>query len=158
VKEVGRFVDTGWHLSSFEDEVLVVCPKCGACAKQIRTSSLNAETNRTTWTRRLICVKCGLTKKGGALALPGVHPSVKPELTLWLQTPCCGHTLWAFNLPHIEAIESYVRAGLREQHKHPVHGWSNTSFFNRLPKWIKAANHREEILKGVTRLKEKLPA
>ena len=159
MKEVHRFVDTWESLSAFQDVVFVVCPKCGACAKQIRTKELDA--NRTAYVRNLTCAACGLARKGGALILPGsnlpvAYPSKPPELDLWLQTPCCGETLWAFNLRHIETIESYVRAGLREQHKIDDH-WSNTTFVNRLPQWIKAAKNREDILKGIARLKEKLP-
>jgi len=156
MKEVERHIDTCERLSSFEDEVLVVCPRCAACAKQIRTRNVYSE-NRTTWVRKLVCAKCGLAKKGGALHLPGVPLSPTTGLALWLQTPCCGDTLWALNLHHLETLESYVRADLREQHKHPVYGWSSKSVLNRLPKWIKAANHRDEILKSIGRLKDKLP-
>ena len=159
MKEVHRHVDTWESLSSFQDVVLVVCPKCGACASQIRTKELDA--NRTAYVRNLTCRACGLARKGGTLILPGAnlpgtYPSKPPELDLWLQTPCCGQTLWAFNLRHIETIESYVRAELREQHKVDDH-WSNTSLVNRLPQWMKAANNREDILKGIARLKAKLP-
>jgi len=158
MKTVDRYVDTREGLYSFEDEVLVVCPKCGACAKQIRTTEFDTDLKRPISSRRFVCANCGLTKEGGSLILPGYRWTVDSGMTLWLQTPCCGETLWAFNLRHIETIEAYVRADLREQHRHPTQGWSSGSFVNRLPKWIKAGNHREEILKGVARLKKKLPA
>jgi len=155
-KEVRRYVDTRESLYSFEGEVLVVCPKCAACARQIRLDEIDPTTQMHA--RQLVCPKCGLAKKGGLLTLPGVRYCKDRDLTLWLQTPCCGETLWAFNLRHIETIEAYVRADLREQHKHPTHGWSNGSFVNRLPQWIKAGDNREEILKGISRLKELLPS
>lgn len=153
MKEVNRHVDTWESLSSFQDVVFVVCPKCGACASQIRTKELDA--NRTAYVRNLTCGACGLARKGGALILPGAYSAKPTELDLWLQTPCCGETLWAFNLRHVETIESYVQARLREQHKINDH-WSNTTFVNRLPQWMKAAKNRDEILKAIARLKAKL--
>src|SRR5687768_9071979 len=29
-------------------------------------------------------------------------------LQLWLQAPCCGHVLWAYNREHLEVIRGYV--------------------------------------------------
>jgi hypothetical protein len=77
------------------------------------------------------------------------------HLPLWLQTGCCGETLWAYNQAHLSFIEDFVRATLRE-HGRGEHGWRNQALRNRLPRWLQAAQHREEILKCVERLREKL--
>lgn len=75
------------------------------------------------------------------------------EFPLWLQAPCCGHNLWAYNLRHLNLIEAYIGAGLREQEKDPQWGWSNGSLANRLPEWMIVAKHREAVLKAVAKLK-----
>ncbi|MGI5171658.1 hypothetical protein ACQEU3_45665 [Spirillospora sp. CA-253888] len=33
---------------------------------------------------------------------------------LWLQRSCCGHVLWAYNVRHLDLLESYAAAKLRE--------------------------------------------
>ncbi len=70
---------------------------------------------------------------------------------LWLQTECCGETLWAYNEKHLEFIENYVAAKLRARIPN-----QNRSLASRLPKWIKSAKNRDEILKAIGKLKEKL--
>jgi hypothetical protein len=77
---------------------------------------------------------------------------------LWLVTPCCGETLWAYNRPHIEFLQSYVGARLRSHPKHPEHGWSNQSIQSRLPAWILARGNREAVLHGLTKLLDRLNA
>jgi|SRR5688572_22075913 len=68
-------------------------------------------------------------------------------LPLWLQTRCAGEVLWAFNARHLSLLKSYAGASLRER-KPKV----NRSLASRLPTWIKEANHREAVLRGVSRL------
>jgi hypothetical protein len=79
-------------------------------------------------------------------------------LPLWLQVPCCGETLWAYNAAHLDFLAEHVGATLRERTRHPEHGWHNRSLASRLPTWMKAARHRDEVLKGLERLRAKLPA
>ena len=77
------------------------------------------------------------------------------HLPLWLQTPCCGETLWAYNAAHLAFLEDFVRAQLRE-HARGAHGWRNQALANRLPGWMQDAKNREDVLRGVERLREKL--
>jgi hypothetical protein len=77
------------------------------------------------------------------------------HLPLWLQTPCCGETLWAYNAAHLAFLEDYVRATLREHARGP-HGWRNQALANRLPKWMAEAKNRAEVLKGLEQLRQKL--
>lgn len=72
-------------------------------------------------------------------------------LSLWLQSECCGHTFWAYNHNHLQALKSYVSAKLRDQRLRGK--WSMSS---RLPQWIKDAKNREELLKTINRLEKKL--
>jgi len=64
--------------------------------------------------------------------------------------------LWAYNARHLEALEAFARAHLRERARDPEHGWSNAAFTSRLPKWIKSAKHRAQVEKGIARLRGRL--
>ncbi len=72
-------------------------------------------------------------------------------LPLWLQTPCCGHTLWAYNRKHLNELQLYVTAALRE--RIPNGRWT---MFTRLPQWIKSGKNREAVLRSLRRLELKL--
>jgi len=74
---------------------------------------------------------------------------------LWLKTSCVGHSLWAFNIKHLEFLESYVSAKLREREEGEKFGWHNSSLASRLPKWIKSSKNREALLKALNELKSK---
>ncbi len=72
-------------------------------------------------------------------------------LPLWLQTPCCGHTLWAYNSRHLTQLQAYVAATLRE--RIPNGKWA---MFTRLPQWVKSGKNREAVMRSLQRLKLKL--
>ncbi len=78
------------------------------------------------------------------------------HLPLWLRVSCCGETLWAYNAEHLNYLEEYVGAKLRERMKDQRFGWSNRSLPSRLPVWMKSAKNREEILKCIAKLKSRL--
>jgi hypothetical protein len=156
-------------LLDFGGEFLVVCPRSAAQA-WVRDRG-PAATPRVA----LTCPHCGLSQFWAA-AEPGTPHSVTAadpqryppgvvaigapvdwyfHLPLWLQTSCCGETLWAYNAAHLDFIEDYVRATLRE-HARGEHGWRNQALGNRLPRWMKDGKNREDVLKCVERLREKL--
>ena len=68
-----------------------------------------------------------------------------------MQTPCAGHTLWAFNARHLGYLKGFIQADLRERR-----GTHNRSVVSRLPGWLKQAKHRDEALRGVARLERRL--
>jgi hypothetical protein len=75
-------------------------------------------------------------------------------LPLWLQAPCCGHVLWAYNRHHLSLIEQYVQADLRELSGEPKLGWHANSLTSRLPDWMIVAKHRQAVLNAIAKLKE----
>jgi hypothetical protein len=77
-------------------------------------------------------------------------------LPLWLQIPCCGEVLWAYNERHLSLLEGFVAARLRERSRDERYGWSNRSLPSRLPPWIKSGKNREHVLKGLSRLRARL--
>jgi hypothetical protein len=68
---------------------------------------------------------------------------------LWLATDCRGHVLWAYNTEHVDLLEAYVSAQLRERGAIP----GSMSLVERLPAWIKDGRHRSEVLSGIRRLR-----
>lgn len=82
------------------------------------------------------------------------NPSVPQDpvsgLELWLQTPCCGQVLWAWNIEHVLWMQKYVEAKLRTRRW--IGGWRNNSLQSRLPRWITIAKNREAVLKGLEKL------
>src|SRR5699024_2318562 len=112
--------------------------------------------------RRLVCAHCGLTKERAAQAYPPREQDAWYDaLELWLQTPCCGETLWAYNKEHLDFLEQYVAATLRERTHPDGTLWSqtparNSTLASRLPAWIKSAKNREAVLKGIGKLRQML--
>jgi hypothetical protein len=146
-----RFLDTGIHIDEFRDEFLVVCPKCKGMAKVVPeaySGKLNAQLFSP---RKFVCLSCphrDIWK--GQKILTGASVDWYFRLPLWLQISCCNETLWAYNLKHLEIIEQYVSAKLRERTKK-----GRNSFLSKLPGWIKSAKNRNEILKAIEKLKSK---
>jgi hypothetical protein len=69
------------------------------------------------------------------------------RLPLWLRADVRGHTLWAYNREHLAVLEAYVRAELRAR----TPNW-NASLVSRLPRWLKAAEARQSVLRAIARL------
>jgi len=161
VNKTERFLDCGTKVYDFYEEFLVVCPKCASMAKvvideaefaKLPTRRLLKFRNNFFAPRRLICLNC-LHRDfwKGTQITTGASVDWYFRLPLWLQISCCGETLWAYNQKHLEMLENYVAAKLRER---TVKG--RNSFLSKLPKWIKSAKNRDEILKGIVKLKKKL--
>jgi hypothetical protein len=139
--EKSRFKDNGETMFDFFDCVLVVCPRCSHCA------SITGNPYKTN--PKLVCKMCGLT---GNLLIASYGDSAEYcGVSLWLKTGCCGNTLWAYNKEHLDFLESYVSASIRERVPN-----INQSMASRLPNWIKSSKNRESILKGILKLRQHL--
>ena len=125
-----RFQDHGEHLALFAGYYWVHCPKCEEVIRHYRP--------------RLRCVHCGFSKEMQAL---------DAVARMYLVTNCCGEELWAYNQEHLDFLEAYVAADLRERKPNV-----NSSMASRLPKWMKDRKNRKDVLKGLQRLREKLEA
>jgi transcription elongation factor Elf1 len=144
-----RFQDTGQSLYEMMDEFLVRCPRCQHSA---RVFSLGEKKPALFGPKRLVCANCGYSKnwKKQAVCLGGPVDAYFRQ-PLWLQTPCCGHTLWAYNERHLNYLEDFIRADLRERIPS-----TNRSIASRVPVWMKSAHNRNDLLKGIERLRQKL--
>lgn len=78
-------------------------------------------------------------------------------LEVWLQRPCCGRTLWAFNEEHVSYLGQVVAPKLRERRPDESFGWSNSTLDSRLPRWMLKGSNRDEVLKGLQALRAMLP-
>lgn len=72
-------------------------------------------------------------------------------LDLWLVEPACGQVLWAYNAAHLALLREYVAADLRERMPN-----RNASVVSRLPQWIKDQRNRDDVLRAIARLQQRL--
>ena len=162
-----RFNDDRW-IMDFGDSFLVECPKCSRRATVIdRGQGFKPRI-------LLTCAECGHFEEWRYRGVPVLSTfTIKRRhikagqitiraavdwyfhLPLWLQLNCCGETLWAYNERHLDFLESYVGAKLRER-SFGEFGCSNKSLASRLPAWIKSAKNRPKIMKCLAKLREKL--
>ncbi|MEU6205330.1 hypothetical protein ABZ814_17315 [Micromonospora musae] len=61
--------------------------------------------------------------------------------------------LWAYNAEHLNLLEAYVSARLRERGR----DMRGQTLVERLPAWIKDGKHRADVLAGIGRLRTLLP-
>jgi hypothetical protein len=155
----GRFRDPLTRVYQFTDNVLARCPACDGCAVVLRNLGEPEYGPKTSSgslriRRRLRCGACGLFKDeftSASLIGGPVDPFFR--LPLWLQADVRGHVLWAYNVQHLDLLESYVAARLRERRALP----GSMSMLARLPTWLKAAKNRDEVLRVINRLRASLP-
>ncbi|WP_200842185.1 hypothetical protein [Actinomadura sp. K4S16] len=145
----------------FIDEVLVKCPRCEGCAVVLPHPEVveNAEAGSGGFMglrRRLRCAACGYFKDE-TVSSAVVGGPVDPffQRPVWLQASCCGHVLWAYNVRHLDLLEAYVAAKLRE--RGDLVAWAPASLVERLPTWLKTAKNRAEVLRTISRLRSTLP-
>ncbi|MBE8724146.1 hypothetical protein [Flavobacterium hungaricum] len=70
---------------------------------------------------------------------------------LWYQKELGGNLFWAYNLDHIDYLQRYIQADLRERNP-KVNGGGTMAA--RLPQFVKAAKNREKLLKILKKWKE----
>ncbi|CAA6604164.1 conserved hypothetical protein [Rhodospirillaceae bacterium LM-1] len=164
---MSRFLSDGRRLDEFLHSQLVACPQCG---KRTELVYRDGEV-------RLACLMCGHCRSMGCVpnpegdpaianGIPGVDFSASriswsltawKSVELWLRTPCCGDTLWAYNLEHLSYLKGFIAASLRERRpdrrtpKGPVI-WQNKAAISRMPRWMKDHRNRGAILAAIAKL------
>lgn len=134
-----------------DDPVLVVCPRCAGKASVVPHGDDQVKCS---------CLSCGYTsdRPTNGRSFYWYHENPTDGyfgFDLWLRTDYGNHSLWAFNMRHLEFLRSYVSARLRERNPDDALGWHNSSLASRLPKWLKSGKHRETALKAIDELKAK---
>lgn len=151
-----RFQDPGASVGSFADEFIVACPRCQHQARVVAAGPQGDA--------RATCQHCGFARsarEGPGFGGPVYTGPADPffGLPLWLQSRCCGETLWAWNAGHLRFLAGLVGADLRERpRQEPVSGDRNRLLASRLPRWILSARNRDEVRRSLARLSERLQA
>ena len=57
--------------------------------------------------------------------------------------------VWAYNLAHIDALEGWIAADLRERSLHAHY----MTMAARLPRWMKAAHARQHVLRALAKMR-----
>jgi hypothetical protein len=137
---MNRFRDNGESLYAFFDHHIIACPSCGKPVDLVSS--------------RIACWQCGYVKEFSTHGTSRFRVlATNLRLENYLAISCCGHTLWAVNLEHLDFLEAYVGAALRERMPN-----KNKSIASRLPEWMKDYKNREQILKCIAKLRQKLKA
>lgn len=153
-----RYRDHGLINSDFLSLIYVRCPHCH------RRASVKPKMDTQAGLfdpRRVSCSFCGYSKDWHRRQVSSGSASAPTDwyfhLPLWLQISCCGNLLWAYNRDHLDFIESYVQATLREGLPEQATAvFKNKTAASRLPKWIKKAKNRQKILKKIAVLRSTL--
>jgi hypothetical protein len=153
--ETQRFHDPQVRLGHFLGEILVHCPRCDGRASVLPVSR-TADDRPTAWTRRSVtCLACSYTahvprSENGRMTIRlGGCGDAYFGLPLWLSTECRGRVLWAYNAAHLDLLEAFVSAKLRERDAVP----GSMSMIARLPAWVKDAKHRGDVMRAIQRLR-----
>lgn len=168
-----RFVEPA-SAPQWLDPVLVVCPRCTGRAvvrstgpSEARLLCENCAATREWSEDRLFVLVAGRPVKlrrdsaawiddrtGEYVREYQVEEGVEPRfgVPLWLQTECCGgRLLWANNAAHLDYLEGYVGAELRDRVSGPA------PLSSRLPAWMKASHNRERVMRALAELRGRLP-
>ena len=156
-----RFRDDGSQPDVTWRHWLVRCPRCDGCAEVRHVTPANRNHLGAvvhTMPCRVLCRGCGYIHivkeyaQSPSLTARDDSRDWVSRLPFWLHAPCTGHVLWAWNASHLDFLERYVGADLRERTPNV-----NRSLASRLPRWMKSAKHRDEVLRVIRKLRATLP-
>lgn len=156
-----RSHDNGLSIAAFMERIDVVCPSCARRATVTMTAKSVAP-GLSVLPGRFTCAHCGGNRtqhlpprvvSSYAFYKDGRDPLF--GLPLWLITQTRHGLLFAYNREHVAALEEFVGATLRERHAMPSTFLRNRTMQSRLPRWMKLAANRGEVLKALVRLRER---
>jgi hypothetical protein len=144
-----RFHDQNKVVSDFYQEVWVVCPTCDK--KAVAKADYKGKC------ATLLCEYCGYNKCATTeIYFFGIksHATTAAHFyfraTLWLQHPFKSDVFWAYNGQHLNYLEEYIIAKLRE-HRDRKH----FTLLEKLPKFYHEAKNRKALLAIIKLLRKK---
>lgn len=148
-QEPKRFQDKNYRISEFYKDVVVHCLGCNNKA----IATVNFETK----TAKLICTSCGYSKQENIyINIANQTPTMQTAAhlyfgaKLWLQLPFKNEIVWAYNYQHLDYLEAYIAATIRESNNR-----THFTLLEKLPKFYHDAKNRIALLKLMEKLKEK---
>lgn len=130
-----------------EHAILVKCEKCRRCATLRRFIFLTGKVPTVRFAE-CSCLHCG---HQWSLEAPYWFFSTGP---LWLRTSCHKNVLWILNRPHLEFMEQFIGAELREE-RMPL-GPSTRRLSAALPRWLISGKNRQDVVRCLKKLRKKL--
>lgn len=138
------FRDPGVSVYDFGLDFLVRCPACR------RRATVLVRDNQA----RFTCLHCGRSESRPS----STHVVQNQALDwyfgfpLWLQVPCAGECLWARNVQHLDFLEAFLGAGIRQRPPEPTL-YRNRLLASRLPGWMKLRSNRRAVQVALARLR-----
>jgi len=131
-------------------EIFAKTKNCGFCGSEFKFSQKVDKYNTEAIIKCEVCLKEKLYTIDYNHTYANNKQATDPYfgLQLWLQTTIEKNIFWAYNYEHLEYLEKFVSAKLREQEF-----ISKYSLSQRLPNFIKLAKNRDRILKIIERQK-----
>jgi hypothetical protein len=128
--------------------VLVTCDQCGDCATLRKFTFLR--TKRQTARRgECVCLHCG--HQWSVLADVAFFTAGP----LWLKTSVHQNVVWVLNREHLDFLEHFIQADLREE-RMPER--SSRRLSSALPFWMLAAKNRDDVVRALKKLRKRLDA
>lgn len=156
-----RSHDDGRSLAAFMDRIHVVCPSCARRALVTMTAKAIAP-GLSVLPGRLTCTHCGCSRTQRlpprTIASYAIYKDGRDPLfglPLWLVARTRHGLLFAYNEEHLAVLEAFVGATLRERHAMPATFVRNKTMQSRLPRWMKLAANRGDVLKSLAHLRAK---
>jgi hypothetical protein len=108
---------------------------------------------------RARCPGCGHSDRYPAIDVPATvegRAAVDPNLALplYLVENIGGEVLWVYNLAHLELLDWFLGASLRERVASPGH----MTMMARLPRWMKIASARPKLRRAFADLRARAAA
>jgi hypothetical protein len=126
--------------------VLVACEKCGQCATLLEFTFPRSK-KYVLQMRKCSCLHCG--HQWSAVAGADFFTNGP----LWLKTPCHKHVLWVLNGEHLDFLEQFITADLREERMAEK---SSRRLSSALPRWMLSGKNRDDVVRSLKKLREKL--
>ncbi|QDX25610.1 hypothetical protein FPZ54_05980 [Sphingomonas suaedae] len=129
-------------------------PACAKCKAPIpgRGRALRPDGDDATPMAQVKCPTCG--HRGAYRAYAGRSTlywsrGLPYRRAPYLRRPIGNYTLWVYNLDHLDALESWLGATLRERPDK-----RGLTMMARLPRWMKAASARPKVLQALAEMRE----
>lgn len=128
--------------------ILVACAKCGKCASLLGFAVHRRP--KAVWrVANCSCLHCGHQWTTPA----GLHFFSRGPL--WLKMPCHKNVLWILNRPHLDFMERFIAADLREERMPEM---SSRRLSSALPRWLISGKNRDDVVRCLKKLRTKLEA